>query len=304
MLAGFRSRWMMPASWAASIASATCLAMVSASRRVEWTLRQSIGERRALHEFEHQSMRRSRILESVDVTDVRWFREASTVASRRNRACRSGSLDTLSGRIFSATSRLSFASRPRYTSPIPPAPSGTDDLVGAKSGSGWKASRSWRDYDKAAKADNQYAMKKVLIGIAVLLAVVAGGLYFWAHAILASDTVRSAVESQLSAALGQPVRVGSMGATVFPRVTMTLNDVRIGESDPDHRPSPRRGHRVARPALAPHRTGLGHADRRARRAPLAGRWRRLTVRPHRRRRAARRSRSCRSMRFPSTMSRS
>ena len=72
-------------------------------------------------------------------------------------------------------------------------------------------------------------MKKVLIGVALLLAVAAGGVYAWAHAIFASDTVRSAVESQLSAALGQPVRVGSMGATIFPRVTMTLNDVRIGE---------------------------------------------------------------------------
>jgi uncharacterized protein involved in outer membrane biogenesis len=72
-------------------------------------------------------------------------------------------------------------------------------------------------------------MKKVLIGIVLLLVVVAGGLYFWAHAILASETVRTAVESQLTSALGQPVRIGSMGATIFPRVTMTLNDVRIGE---------------------------------------------------------------------------
>ena len=72
-------------------------------------------------------------------------------------------------------------------------------------------------------------MKKVLIGIASLLVVVAGGVYFWAHAIFASDAVRAAMESQLAAALGQPVRVGSMGATVFPRVTMTLNDVRIGD---------------------------------------------------------------------------
>jgi uncharacterized protein involved in outer membrane biogenesis len=72
-------------------------------------------------------------------------------------------------------------------------------------------------------------MKKVLIGVVLLLVVVAGGLYFWAHAILASETVRTAVESQLASALGQPVRIGSMGATIFPRVTMTLNDVRIGE---------------------------------------------------------------------------
>src|SRR5262245_35389731 len=72
-------------------------------------------------------------------------------------------------------------------------------------------------------------MKRILIGVVLLTAAIAGGLYFWAHAIFASDAVRNAVESQLTNALGQPVRIGSMGATVFPRVTMTLNDVRIGE---------------------------------------------------------------------------
>ena len=78
-------------------------------------------------------------------------------------------------------------------------------------------------------ADNPYAMKKVLVAVGLLAVGLAGGVYFWAHAIFASDTVRAAIESQLTAALGQPVRVGSMGATIFPRVTMTLNDVRIGE---------------------------------------------------------------------------
>lgn len=72
-------------------------------------------------------------------------------------------------------------------------------------------------------------MKKVLVTVGLLAVGLAGGVYFWAHAIFASDTVRAAIESQLTAALGQPVRVGSMGATIFPRVTMTLNDVRIGE---------------------------------------------------------------------------
>src|SRR5215831_3953142 len=51
-----------------------------------------------------------------------WLSEASTWASRRNRAIRSPSSVNASGRIFSATSRLSFVSRARYTSPMPPAP--------------------------------------------------------------------------------------------------------------------------------------------------------------------------------------
>src|ERR1700675_2956784 len=51
-----------------------------------------------------------------------WFSEARVWASRVNRARRSGSLANASGRIFSATSRFSFVSRARYTSPMPPAP--------------------------------------------------------------------------------------------------------------------------------------------------------------------------------------
>jgi hypothetical protein len=72
-------------------------------------------------------------------------------------------------------------------------------------------------------------LKKILLGSGVLVVLLVTGLFFWARAIFASDTVRVAVEGQLTRALGQPVRIGSMGATVLPRVTMILNDVRIGE---------------------------------------------------------------------------
>ena len=70
---------------------------------------------------------------------------------------------------------------------------------------------------------------RLLLGLLIGVILLATGLYFWAHAIFASDTVRRAVEAQLTSALGQPVRIGGIGATVFPRVTMTLSDVRIGE---------------------------------------------------------------------------
>jgi uncharacterized protein involved in outer membrane biogenesis len=72
-------------------------------------------------------------------------------------------------------------------------------------------------------------LKKILLGVGVLMVVLVAGLFFWARAIFASETVRVAVEGQLTRALGQPVRIGRMGATVLPRVTMTLHDVRIGE---------------------------------------------------------------------------
>ena len=52
-----------------------------------------------------------------------WFRLASTLASRSNRARRSGSAAKSAGSTLSATSRPSLESVARHTSPIPPAPS-------------------------------------------------------------------------------------------------------------------------------------------------------------------------------------
>jgi uncharacterized protein involved in outer membrane biogenesis len=66
---------------------------------------------------------------------------------------------------------------------------------------------------------------------ALIILVLAGGaaLYFWAHAILASETVRTAIASQLTRAIGQPVHIGRIGASILPRVAMTLGEVTIGE---------------------------------------------------------------------------
>jgi uncharacterized protein involved in outer membrane biogenesis len=71
-------------------------------------------------------------------------------------------------------------------------------------------------------------VKKLLIGVAVLVVAAGALLYFRAQSIFPSDLVRTNVESQLSAALGQRVTIGSIGATILPRVTMVLTDVRIG----------------------------------------------------------------------------
>ena len=55
---------------------------------------------------------------------LEWLREASSFASRSKRASRSGSAANAAGSTLMATSRLSFVSVARYTSPMPPAPSG------------------------------------------------------------------------------------------------------------------------------------------------------------------------------------
>ena len=72
-------------------------------------------------------------------------------------------------------------------------------------------------------------LKKILIAGAVVAVVGALGLFVWARSVFTGDTVRVAVAGQLGKALGQPVAIGSLGVTIWPRVTMTLHDVTIGE---------------------------------------------------------------------------
>jgi uncharacterized protein involved in outer membrane biogenesis len=70
---------------------------------------------------------------------------------------------------------------------------------------------------------------RVLLGVLVLVLVVGAGLFLWVRSVLSGDAVQRAVAAQLSRALGQPVSIGSIGAGLYPRVTMRLGDVRIGE---------------------------------------------------------------------------
>jgi uncharacterized protein involved in outer membrane biogenesis len=71
--------------------------------------------------------------------------------------------------------------------------------------------------------------KKIAIGVAVLVLVSGLGLYLWASSVFGQDTVRVAIAAQISDALGQPVTIGSIGAGIYPRVTLRLGDVTIGE---------------------------------------------------------------------------
>ena len=74
-------------------------------------------------------------------------------------------------------------------------------------------------------------MKRAALVLFVLLVVGAGGLYFAAQRILGSDLVRRQIEEQLTARLGQPVKVRSAAAKVFPGIAVDLGDVAIGEPE-------------------------------------------------------------------------
>ncbi|HET9373032.1 MAG TPA: hypothetical protein VFO19_22375, partial [Vicinamibacterales bacterium] len=71
-------------------------------------------------------------------------------------------------------------------------------------------------------------MRKILLIAAAVVLVLAVGLFLWARSVLAGDAVRDAVAAQLTSALGQPVTIASAGTSIFPRVTLTLHEVRIG----------------------------------------------------------------------------
>jgi uncharacterized protein involved in outer membrane biogenesis len=71
--------------------------------------------------------------------------------------------------------------------------------------------------------------KNVLIALLTLASVTAIGLFFWARSVLAHDGVRTALAAQLSRAIGHPVGIASIDATIFPRVTVRLHGVSMGD---------------------------------------------------------------------------
>lgn len=70
---------------------------------------------------------------------------------------------------------------------------------------------------------------KILVGIGVGLLLMSAGLFFWARSVFTQDNVRAALAAQLSESLGQPVAVGGISAGIYPRVTVNLTEVTIGE---------------------------------------------------------------------------
>lgn len=72
-------------------------------------------------------------------------------------------------------------------------------------------------------------LKKAAIALVGLLVVGSIAVFMFARTALTGDNVRAAVASQVSAAIGQPVAIGDLAASIYPRVTMKLKDVAIGQ---------------------------------------------------------------------------
>ena len=123
MLAGFRSRWTMLCSCAASSPAAICGAGRAPGKR-QRPAHEPLSQRRSFDQLQHQLGRRRRNL------PARKSRRCADGSAPPAAALRARSREALgissegAGRILMATSRPSLLSRARYTSPMPPTPSG------------------------------------------------------------------------------------------------------------------------------------------------------------------------------------
>src|SRR4051812_45884498 len=72
-------------------------------------------------------------------------------------------------------------------------------------------------------------LRKLLIALAVVIVLVAAAVVLVARGVIGNDTLRTALEQQLTASLKQPVHIARLGASFYPRVAIALHDVTIGE---------------------------------------------------------------------------
>jgi AsmA-like protein len=71
-------------------------------------------------------------------------------------------------------------------------------------------------------------MRRALLIVAILLLLLAAGVYVAATRVLTSDYARATLEQQLASAVGQPVHIGALSAAIYPRVAVDLDNVAIG----------------------------------------------------------------------------
>ena len=111
MLAGFRSRWTMPAAWAAPSASAICTAYFSTSARGSPS--RSIDSARVLPATYSMAMKSTPSAWPMSwiVTMFGWLSAEAAFASCTKRRLRSGSATFSAGRTLMATKRSRWVSR-------------------------------------------------------------------------------------------------------------------------------------------------------------------------------------------------
>ena len=71
--------------------------------------------------------------------------------------------------------------------------------------------------------------RRLLGGVVILLVLIAIAVALFARGTIGSAAVKRTLEQQLSARLGEPVRIDTLGASFFPRVTLDMRNVSIGD---------------------------------------------------------------------------
>src|SRR5438093_9301950 len=89
-----------------------------------------------------------------------------------------------------------------------------------------------RDKEMMARSTRSNRSKKSVVSRLVVALTVMGSGFLWARAVFTGDAVRSALAAQLAKAIGQPVTIGEISASAFPRVEIRLGDVAIGSPVP------------------------------------------------------------------------
>jgi uncharacterized protein involved in outer membrane biogenesis len=72
--------------------------------------------------------------------------------------------------------------------------------------------------------------RKIAVALVGVILLVGVGVVFAVRSQFANDRIRSALETQASAALGEPVQIGTLGVRWFPRPGLTLDKVTVGAS--------------------------------------------------------------------------
>lgn len=72
-------------------------------------------------------------------------------------------------------------------------------------------------------------IRRLLVVAAALIVVAMIAVALFARGVIGNDAVRRTLEAQLSTRLGEPVTIGSLTASFFPRVMLNLRDVSVGQ---------------------------------------------------------------------------
>jgi uncharacterized protein involved in outer membrane biogenesis len=72
-------------------------------------------------------------------------------------------------------------------------------------------------------------LKKIALAVLVLVVLVVGIGIVWVRSVLTHDNVRRTLAAQIASAIGQPVAIDTIDASIFPRVMVRLGGVSIGQ---------------------------------------------------------------------------